>query len=371
MYVAKLSNTYVLKRMPGTGYLHTAHCESYEPPSELSGLGEMLGTAIIEDPNLGTTTLKLGFPLQKIPGRLAPTPNSDASVASVKADGKRLGFKSLLHYLWESAGFNRWTPRMKDKRSWGVIHKYLLEALSLSLVKQLSLSQTAYIPPRWTDESSPIAIENEMRRKERWIKAAQFEEGKRQLLILIGEVKDISESRYGFAMAIKQIPHVPFYLDADLHRKLTKHFENELTLRSAFPNGHLMVIGTFGVNDALTPKFEELALMYVDSNWLPVESLAEAALTTLLVNQDRSFAKGMRYNLSNQKPLASAVLSDADQLPVALYLTPANATPIFIEAQQELINSSNLKSWIWDLNQSIPALPPLNHHKDQTSQEGY
>ena len=35
---------------PDTGDAHATGCESYEPPPELSGLGEVMGTAIQEDP---------------------------------------------------------------------------------------------------------------------------------------------------------------------------------------------------------------------------------------------------------------------------------------------------------------------------------
>ena len=121
-----------------------------------------------------------------------------------------------------------------------------------------------------------------------------------------------------------------------------------------------MVIGTFGINDSLAAKFEELALMYVDENWLPVESMGDAALTSLLVKQERTFVKGMRYNLSIHKPLASAVLSDTGQKPTALYLTPSEVIQSnFINEQTELIANSDMDSWIWKLNEPLPNLPKL------------
>jgi len=46
MYIAKVGNRYIVKRMPDTGQLHSPDCDSYEPPAELSGLGEVLGSAI-------------------------------------------------------------------------------------------------------------------------------------------------------------------------------------------------------------------------------------------------------------------------------------------------------------------------------------
>ncbi len=69
MYVAHLGEGYIVKRMPYTGSRHAPDCPSYEPPAEFSGLGQVLGSAITEDPTTGETTLKLDFPLSKMPGR--------------------------------------------------------------------------------------------------------------------------------------------------------------------------------------------------------------------------------------------------------------------------------------------------------------
>ena len=39
MYIARLGDRHILKRMPGTGPQHDVDCDSYEPPSGLSGDG--------------------------------------------------------------------------------------------------------------------------------------------------------------------------------------------------------------------------------------------------------------------------------------------------------------------------------------------
>lgn len=50
MYVARVLNGYTVKRMPNTGSQHATTCPSYEPPAEFSGLGPLVGTAIVENP---------------------------------------------------------------------------------------------------------------------------------------------------------------------------------------------------------------------------------------------------------------------------------------------------------------------------------
>lgn len=54
MYIAKVGNEYILKRMPGTGHLHDPVCETFDPPPELSGLGQVNGQAIVTDEAGGT-----------------------------------------------------------------------------------------------------------------------------------------------------------------------------------------------------------------------------------------------------------------------------------------------------------------------------
>jgi hypothetical protein len=76
MYVARLGGRATSSSAcPDTGSHHAPDCPSYEPPAEFSGLGQVLGSAITEDPATGETTLKLDFPLSKMPGRSTAPPS--------------------------------------------------------------------------------------------------------------------------------------------------------------------------------------------------------------------------------------------------------------------------------------------------------
>jgi Protein of unknown function (DUF1173) len=81
MYIAKRGDKYFVKRMPNTGADQDPACESYAPPAELSGLGEVLGSAIQESVDNGTTVLKLAFSLTRLPGR-APAKGDHRRIAS-------------------------------------------------------------------------------------------------------------------------------------------------------------------------------------------------------------------------------------------------------------------------------------------------
>ena len=88
MYIARSGDHYIIKRMPNSGSQHHVECDSYEPPAELSGLGEVSGSAIQEDIESGLTALKLDFSLSKTGGRKAPVA-SGIEPESVRADGAK------------------------------------------------------------------------------------------------------------------------------------------------------------------------------------------------------------------------------------------------------------------------------------------
>ena len=353
MYVAKINGSYIIKRMPNTGKLHAATCDSYEPPPELSGLGEV-AAAIQENPEEGLTTLKLDFSLSKIPGRKAPSPSTKDS-ASAKTDGTKLTLRGVLHYLWDQAGFSRWTPAMAGKRSWYVLHKYLVQAAAGKETKGNPLADLLYIPESFSLENKEQIAQ---RRRSQMLKISAPEKGARRLMMLIAEVKEIAASRYGHKIIVKHLPDFHFMMNDDLHARLTKIFEAELALWSVEETSHLIVAATFGVGETGFATLEEVALMIVSENWIPFEHSYDKQLIDALTANHRPFIKGLRYNLARTRPLACAVLSDTLPHGTALYIVPPGADDNYQEACDELITESDLNSWVWRAgDETMPPLP--------------
>ena len=224
MYIAKIADIYTIKRMPETGIEHSPHCESYEPPPELSGLGEVMGQAIKEDPMSGTISLKLDFALTKTTGR-APPPQSDSPSDTVKTDGKKLTLRSVLHYLWDVSGMTKWAPKMEGRRSWYTVQKFVTEAAQGKSTKGMDLASSIYIPePFYPDRKGEISL----RRDARFGDLQRLEKGSRKLMILVGEVKEICPARYGHKIIIKHAPDCHFMLQDDIHKRLLKRFSSEI-----------------------------------------------------------------------------------------------------------------------------------------------
>lgn len=359
MYVAKVNEKYLVKRMPNSGSDHAPACDSYEPPPELSGLGQVIGSAIQENPDEGTTALKFDFALSKGASRSAPTP-SDKETDSVKTDGNKLTLRGTLHYLWEEAGFNRWAPTMAGKRSWYVIRKYLLQAAEDKTAKGASLAGMLYIPESFNAEKKN---EITQRRMAQMMRIATPEKGARRLMLVVGEVKELAQSRYGHKIVLKHLPDCHFMMNDDIHKRLLKRFDVELGLWDAIEGTHLVMIGTFSIGPTGVASLEEVALMCVTENWIPFESTFEKMALDALTQQNRRFMKGMRYNLPSTRPLACAVASDTEPQPTAMYVLPPGASEDYAAAVEDLIGESKLASWKWEAGSApMPPLPALPEH---------
>lgn len=354
MYVAKISGAYVIKRMPGTGADHASSCESYEEPIELSGLGQVLGTAITENPDDGLIKLKLDFSLSKLGSRATPMPAVGVA-DTVKTDGNKLTLRGTLHFLWKEAGFHRWSPMMAGKRNWFIVRRYLLEAAAHMTAKGSVLADVLYVPESWNVEHRE-EIAN--RRIAHITKATAPSKGAKRLMIVIGEIKEISPSRYSSQVIFKHVPDCSFHVNEDLHKRLMKRFAVEFALCGAFEGSHLVAICTFSVDASGLHAIEEMAVMATTENWIPFETTYEKDLIDAMTRAHRRFVKGLRYNLPSSRPLACLVANDTEPHPTAMYILPPNSTDEFQSALEQLVDASELPAWIWNAGAGVmPALP--------------
>ena len=247
MYVARLAGTnegFIVKRMPDTGSHHAPDCPSYEPPAEFSGLGQVLGSAITEDPATGETTLKLDFSMSKIAGRSA-MPTTGGDIDSVTSSGTKLSLRGLLHYLWDQADLTRWQPGFAGKRTWSTVRKHLLQAANNKIARGDSLRSRLYIPEVFSvDQRDAINA----RRMAQWSQAIAAPGKPQHLMLLIAEVKEIVPARYGFKAVVKHVPDQAFALDEQLYRRLGRRFESALALWGATEDIHMVIIATFSVS---------------------------------------------------------------------------------------------------------------------------
>jgi len=355
MYIARLDGQHIVKRMPSSGASHDPVCAAYEPPYELSGLGPLLGDAIRVDDEKGMAALKLDFPLAKTGSRPAPTAETSTS-DTVKNVSKKLSLRALLHYLWQEGELTAWTSAWIGKRGWGKVRASLVDAGRRMSVSSGPLSEVLFVPEVFQpEEKAAIAA----RRATEFAALAHSGAGKRKLKVLVGEVKEFAEARSGRRLIVKHMPDYPLVIEEETWKRLEKVFAPELAFWNADQALHLVTILTFGLNAAGLAVVEEMALMIVTENWIPFETAHELRLLERLARLRRKSVKGLRFNLSPEKPVVSVTLPESRPDPVAMFIVPADADETY---EVELVGMTearpDMRVWVWRVNEGeMPGLP--------------
>ena len=353
MYVAQHAQL-VIKRMPGTGPAHHPSCPTYEPPASESGLGDLLGEAVIER-GPERVEVRLDFPLAHVtvarPAQAAPAPSQSVSAAQ-----RRLSMRGLLHLLWDRAGFSRWSPRMEGKRNWFVVRKYLLEAAGEIDAKGAPLAGRLFIP----EPFRPDAADGLRSRRIAFFQALRLDGSTEHvpLALIIAEVKDLIERGDQYAMVLKHLPDCALMLDSATGRSLARRFERELLAKAQQPDTRLLVGCTIRPAAEGLGHPDTLAMMTVTPEWLPFEHLLERALLGELVRQRRRFLKPLPYEAGPSAALASALLLDAGDVPVPLYVEATSGAGYRTQTGDRR-TALGSKPWIWRPGEALamPALP--------------
>jgi len=353
MYVAQHAQL-VIKRMPGTGPAHHPSCPSYEAPASETGLGDLLGEAVIER-GPERVEVRLDFPLSHVsvprPAQATPAPSQSVSAAQ-----RRLSMRGLLHLLWDRAGFSRWSPRMEGKRSWAVVRKYLLEAAGEIDAKGVPLASRLFIPePFRLDAAEALRA-----RRAAFFGGLRLDGSGEQvpLALLVAEVKDLVERCDGYAMVLKHLPDCPLTLDSTTGRQLARRFERELLAKAQQPDTRLIVGCTIRPVAEGLGHADTLAMIAATPEWLPFEHLLERALLCELVRQRRRFLKPLPYEAGPSAVFASALLLDTGDAAVPLHIdAPSAAGQRGIRPDDR--RTAGPKSWIWRPGEAfaMPALP--------------
>ena len=248
LYVSARQGGHVLARWPGTGANHSPDCDHYDAPDELTGKGQVQGSAIVEDEESGEATLKLGFPLARGVARSAPAALANDK-PSVVSKGSRLSMRGLLHFLWDRAELTHWHPKMAGKRNWFVVRRALVNAAMTCRAKGEPLLSTLFVPESYKlDQKEAIA-------GRRWSELATARASKDAIMVIIAEVKSIEPARFGERVVLRHLPDWPVLMNEDMARRFHKRFAVEEELWQADgSDGHLMIAASFSIGASGLPQ---------------------------------------------------------------------------------------------------------------------
>ena len=177
-------------------------------------------------------------------------------------------------------------------------------------------------------------------------------------MIAVAEVKEFSAARDGQKILVRHLPF-PFMIEDGAWRRLNSRYETDLELWRSNEAFHLVMIATFGISSAGIAATDEIALMVVNENWIPFESLHEQRLLERLAHRKRRIVKGLRFNLSREQPIVSVTLPEQRPGPVAMYIVQAQADEDYRKGLAEMIEARpEMTPWIWCVaDGEMPRLP--------------
>jgi len=366
MYIAYYKQ-YILKRIPNSGPEHAPFCESYEPDASLSGLGDYAKGAVTERAD-GQLSVRLGVPLQmkstvdSEPGDTPSREGSSGGIRAAKRDSVKLN--GLLNLLWEESQFNRWSPKMENRRHYNQIHKFLLAAASRVLVHRKHLTDHLYIPePFYAKEGT--AIDQRRNAILRRLTVNSRNEPKRMLVL--GQVKQFSTSEHGYGVQLAHTPsYLMFWYDEKLHRRIEKAIAFANTdvhhLNDQLPIFLLMSVER---NRKRVYEAKDIGVLVTTPEYIPVTSGDEAVVAHRLIENKRYFYKPMAYD-AKQGGFPNFLLRDVGEVAAPLEILGEKDSDRVIETRNNRINhyeEDRSRYWVWDVF-SCPEppkfLPPNN-----------
>jgi hypothetical protein len=353
MYVA-LHQRYLVKRMPQTGDRHHPTCPSYAPDGQLSGLGPLVGDAVVEH-GPDQVELRVDFPWMRLPSGRAPPPASPGDPGEVAGPRGRMSLRAVLHYLFERAGFNRWTPAMAGRRNQAVLHKYLMEAAAGIAIKGVSLAERLVVPEPFSQARKE---ELAAQRRER-LAITQPQDGRVPLALVVGDFKSCEPGALGQRLWVRHMPDTPLRVGPACWSRMVRAYGALLEAHDADAGRRVRLVLAALVH-ARQPGVYEIdtaCLMLTSRDWIPLDAWHELPLVEALVAQQRRFFKPLRYDAHSAAPFANALLLDAGPVPVPLHMLSAYMSPRDRLLKDEAVREAANRAWVWVAEGPLPALP--------------
>jgi hypothetical protein len=356
MYVAHLRE-FVVKRMPNAGNRHHPRCASFEPEAAHSGLGPLSGSAVRELDS-GRTELRVGFPWTRRTGRSAARGEATES-GQVETTPRRMSLRAVMHFLFERAGFNRWTPAMAGRRNQSVVRKFLLEASGDVDVAGGALADRLFVPEAFNEGAK---VEAARRRREK-LAILKPDEGSTPLALLIGEFKTVEAVEEGRRVWIRHMPDAPLLVEDRVWQRFMRHYASLFEARDADTGlrVRLVMAALIKARREFTYEIDAASLMMTSEQWIPVEGVHELPLIDALVKGGRRFIKPLRYDAPSTEAFANALLLDAGPQAWPLHLVSPYMDERSRTVKRRAIERASPDVWVWATDQPLPALPKAVH----------
>ena len=356
MHIKQRKQGYSVCRNPNTGNTHHPLCDRYAAPHALSGRQgysekavKRVDDVIVVSPDFSLTLCK-------------PSANTLSTPTSTTSGTKRntVTLLGLFNVIFEQAGFNRWTPKMKDKRQYKTFSYYIsktLEGMRFSRGKSMA-DNVVVVSPHY---SLRTAVNNVC-------KAGQKTPKRR--CVVIGRIQCVTKARVHAGEQTYALKHisdndsVPFFIRDAQWRQCQRSY------MTAAPSGdnftpdttqYYLVISVVSMNKRGSLNIEQCAVMPTTRDFIPYDSSHEHNVAQTLVEQDRAFEKPLRYD-STEVTFPDFMLHDVGETPIPMEVYGITNKPAYTKRKHEknLYYKTHYPNfWSWDVGMmpTMPAFP--------------
>ena len=343
---------------PGTGHLHHVACHSFEPEAGVSGIGELMGEAIVEHAprsrsRSGRRSRSRGWPGKPLP---RGEPSDDPS--SINAPRKRMSLRAVLSLPVRP----RWVQPVVSGDGWSpiadrVICRFLTAASRGVTLKGGTLEERLFVPEQFrVAEAEEIG---ERRRRKLAMLLSPEADVQFKMAILIGQLTGVESTAYGRRMTVKHMPDVALYIDNKAWEKAERAYKTILQAVDADVEHkpRVLMAALIYAKREHTYQVDSLTLMLVTDQWVPLDGLYEFPLIEALTRQGRAFIKPLKFDAKTAAGFPNVLLLDAGAAPV-----PLNVVSPFMDAKDRAIKEKIIKTaagagWCSETDKEMPPLP--------------
>jgi len=359
------SDSYYLARFPSSGPDHDPLCEYFGLDDKSTGL-KGYESGVIRDTKDGMLAIKLDIGLtEKDPPVQSdcPPPPAIQRPANGQSTMSLLGLLSL---LWSEARLNFWYPGMAGKRDFSLVRYRLNDASTHIRSGRTAISDRLFIG---TDPNSKAAEQQNAR--------LSAPDGQDKRLLLLSLLPRYDEAKH--EAELKFLPYryfgglpLTFFSSTGQWQSVKKRFPAEY---AAWRKGGKVVV--FVVTSPPTQtkrgvsvRAQQIALMMVSDNWIPLDSSYEATVASKLDAEQRSYVKPLRYDASLSEVFPDFCLLDTrakDPFPMEVFgmTSPAYLARKALKTDYYNRNFGPYGWWFWDATVAGPddELPPFPARK--------
>lgn len=374
------TESYSLARYPNQGAMHLPTCRFYAAKPELSGL-QGYTTGVVEETEDGIKIrLDLDHKVREVAAPTAPAAKNTSPKGVPRSRKAAMSLLGLMHLLFSLGRLNVWYPKMKNRRSWSVVARVLLEQAGRIVCGSAPLDEQLLLGIRvegmLTDDQGRRIEDAGMPSRKR-IKAhnealVTAAESANRRLVVVGMLANYAAFSKDASLLPERLPfkqwdglpymtcETAFWLLAE--RRFKTAWAAWKSGRPVCAIAHIEYFAAPGQSKR-SWQVVDLALQGLSNSFIPVESSYELEVADSLVDKDRLFEKPLRYDATESEVFPDFVLLDTTQhqYPMEVFGRTDEAYEIRADEKREYYEkhfAGQWWSWIANRGAAMPAFPP-------------